>query len=235
MGIGPYYYGMLKTIGDLSQETDFLMAEKDRFCSAMFALNTHKSYSAAWKVFEKWCKSASREPLPASPETVSLWVASMLSAGLRVSTVDLRITGISHFHKEAGYPPPLGPEVRRVVNGARRLRHETPCQKRALTPKQIWKISRLMDEKTARGLRDRALIVLGFAGAFRRSELAALTVGDVTFTQKGLLARLRWSKTDRTDAAEMWPSSKETGPKLARCARCKPGSAVVARNRGRCS
>jgi integrase len=173
-----------------------LIAERDRFCSAMFSANTHKAYAEAWKCFGGWCQEAGRCVLPASVETVVLWVTSMLSAGLKVSTVDLRITGISHYHKEAGFPPPLGPEVRRVVNGARRLRHETPSQKRPLTVEQLWKISRIMDE-SARGVRDRALMVLGFAGAFRRSELSLLNVGDVAWTPKGLLVHLRWSKTDQ--------------------------------------
>ena len=176
---------------------DSLMVERERFCSAIFAINTRKSYSAAWKVFETWCGSVSRQALPASADTVALWATSMLSAGLKINTVDLRIAGISHRHKEAGFPPPLGPQVRRVINGARRLRHETPTGKRALTPRQLWKISRLMDDQTARGLRDRALIVMGFAGAFRRSELASLDLLDVTFNAKGFLVHLRWSKTDQ--------------------------------------
>ncbi len=120
----------------------------------------------------------------------------MLADGLSVNSVQTRLSGVAHQHKRAGYSSPLGPEVRKVLNGARRLRRESPRQKRALTSEQLWKISRVMDS-TARGLRDRALFVLGFAGGFRRSELQQLDLADITFAPKGLLVALRWSKTDQ--------------------------------------
>jgi integrase len=135
--------------------------------------------------------------LPASPETVALWATSMLRAGRRVTSVEARISGVAYYHKKAGHPSPNGPEVRSVLVGARRMRHETFNQKRPLTVSQLWRISRVIDTASSMGLRDRAIVVLGFAGAFRRSELAALDVSDITFVPKGLLVHLRSSKTDQ--------------------------------------
>ncbi len=174
-----------------------LTAERDKFCSANFAVNSLKSYEDSWQRFLSWCALTSREPLPATGETVALWATSMLKDGLRVTTVETRLSGVGYRHKKAGYDSPIGPEVRAVLVGARRLRRESPRQKRALTPEQLWKIARVLPVDTPRGLRDRALIVLGFAGAFRRSELRFLDVEDITFVRQGLLVHLRFSKTDQ--------------------------------------
>jgi site-specific recombinase XerD len=178
-------------------DESYLAAEGERLSSAMIATNTWKSYADSFRRFERWCESMARNPLPASSETLALWATSMLTAGLKVSTVELRISGVLHRHREAGLRSPLTSEVRRILNGARRLRREVPNQKCALTVEQLWRISRLMDTGTARGLRDRAIVVLGFAGAFRRSELAGLDLADVAFVPKGLLVHLRFSKTDQ--------------------------------------
>lgn len=154
------------------------------------------SYEDSWRRFAAWCVRAELSALPASSETVALWATSMLVAGLKVTTVALRISGVVHWHRKAGYSSPSGPEVRKLLNGARRLRRETPRQKRALTVEQLRRVSRALDAQTAMGLRDRAVFVLGFAGAFRRSELSALDLADVSFVSKGLLIHLRGSKTD---------------------------------------
>ncbi|GAC1500015.1 MAG: site-specific integrase [Vulcanimicrobiaceae bacterium] len=139
-----------------------------------------------------------RRPLPASPDTLALWATAMLSARHKISSVELRITGVVHQHRIAGHPSPLaGGLIRQVINGARRLRRETPNQKRALTTDQLWKISRCIDKSTTAGLRNRAILVFGFAGGFRRSEMAALDVCDLTFVSKGVSVFLRRSKTDQ--------------------------------------
>jgi integrase len=182
---------------EAGEEIAALMAERDRFCSALMAQNTYKSYDDSWGRFTRFCEGARRVPLPASSETVALWAVSMLRESKRVTTVQARLSGVAHHHKIAGFPSPIGPEVRAVLNGARRLRKENARQKRALSVKELWKVCRVIDTTTAKGLRDRAIIVLGFAGAFRRSELSNLDVSDITFVPKGLLIHLRWSKTDQ--------------------------------------
>lgn len=174
-----------------------LHADRERFCAALFAPNTYKSYTDSWQRFKKWCEETGSDPLPATSETVALWATSMLRRGQRVTTVANRISGVAYEHKKAGYPSPNGPAVRAVLTGARRLRHETFNQKRPLTLNELWRMSRVCDTTTAIGLRDRAIIVLGFAGAFRRSELAALDMADIEFVPKGLLVHLRQSKTDQ--------------------------------------
>ncbi|SRR6266496_755619 len=160
--------------------------EKDRYCSATLAANTLKCHGHGWKQFQKWCALRQRCSLLADPATVSLWVTALLRDGLKTSSVSAWLAGIAHFHRRAKLPCPCGPEVQSIMNGARRLRHETPQGKHALTIKQLWQVSRLMDTRTVRGARNRALIVMGFAGAFRRSELSALNIDDV-FCRRGFL------------------------------------------------
>jgi integrase len=173
-----------------------LTAEKERLCLATLAHNTLKSYNDGWRRFQQWCDYSNRSSLPAAAETVALWATSMLHEGLRISSVAAWVAAVAHFHREAGLSLEVG-EVRRVMNGARRIRSETPQGKRAVTIQELWKMSRLMNAATLRGARNRAIIVVGFAGAFRRSELAGLDIADVFFVPKGLLIRLRHSKTDQ--------------------------------------
>lgn len=132
-----------------------LERERAKYCQAALAKNSLKSYEDSWKRFAAWCKGAGRKALPASEETVALWVTASLDR-LKVSTVDTRISGVAWAHRKAGYSPPTRGLVKRVLSGARRLRKEAPTQKRALRPGELWKISRLMDTDTPIGLRDRA-------------------------------------------------------------------------------
>ncbi|MGH9666989.1 MAG: site-specific integrase, partial [Bryobacteraceae bacterium] len=173
-----------------------LERERARYCQATLAQNSLKSYEDSWKRFTAWCEETARTALPATEETVALWATASLEH-LKVSTVELRVCGVAWAHRKAGYSSPTRGLVRRVLSGARRIRREAPAQKRAITAGELWKISRLMDPATAIGLRDRALFVLGFASAFRRSELSLLDLEDVSFVAKGLLLQLRHSKTDQ--------------------------------------
>lgn len=181
----------------MQDELAKLAEVRDRFLRETRAPLTLKAYKDSWQRFEAWTKGAGRTPMPASADTLSLWAVSMLAAGLRVATVEARLSGVAYAHRQAGLKSPICPEVRRVLNGARRIRRENTLQKRALTVGQLWKIARVIDTSTVSGIRDRALIVFGFAGAFRRSELSSLDLADVTFTPKGVLVHLRWSKTDQ--------------------------------------
>jgi integrase len=175
-----------------------LLFEKDRLTAGMYAASTRRSYTQGWNRFIKWCEAEELPSLPATENTISLWVTSLLMDGLKTTTVAAWIAGIIHYHRESRQPSPCGPSVRRIITGARRLRREQPEGKRAISVLELWKISRLMNPKTAAGARNRALMVLGFAGAFRRSELSGLDLRDVQFVPKGLMVTLRWSKTDQT-------------------------------------
>ena len=163
--------------------------------------STIRSYTLGWKHFSAWSIDAGRYPLPATPETVSLYLASMAS-DLKVSTIQLRMAAISQTHQLKGFESPTKSEiVRTVLKGIRRTLGTAPTKRRAplITTDVREMVGRLPD--TLLGARDRALLLLGFAGAFRRSELVGIDFEDLTFTSDGLVVLLRRSKTDQEENA----------------------------------
>lgn len=178
-------------------DESYLAAERERLSVCVLAKNTSKSYADAWDRFTRWCNSTGRKSLPATSDTISLWITSMLTRGLKVTTAQTRLSAVHYYLKQAGIEPPESLETRKIFQGTKRLRREKPNVKRPVTADELWRISRLFDLGTARGVRDRALLVFGLAGAFRRSELANLDVDDVVKAAKGLRVTLQHSKTDQ--------------------------------------
>lgn len=160
-----------------------------------------------------WCKRAGRDSLPASAETVELYVTWMLDeAGRKTSTAERHVSAIAHFHRRAGATPPFGPGVREVIRAVRRSRKEKPVGKRALEVPDLVRAAQLCDIRTPLGARNRALIVLGFATSFRREELTNLQLADVKFERRGLAVLLRSSKRDQEGKGRVigvWAGKRE--------------------------
>ena len=136
-------------------------------------------------------------PLPASPETVALYLTA-LAATHRPATMTRRLTAITKAHAIAGHPSPATmqqPAVSETLKGIRRTLGTAQQTKAPLLTADVRRMVEALPDTLA-GCRDRALLLLGFAGGFRRSELAALDVGDVLPTDDGLVVKLRRSKTD---------------------------------------
>lgn len=176
--------------------------------------NTRRAYAAdlreetapgraGFPGFREWCRMAGREALPASPTTVCDYLAMLADAGAKVSTIGRRLAAISQLHQAAGYVPPPTHDwaVRQVMAGIRRHHGAPARQKVAISGRQLASLVPEDDDRLA-ALRDRALLLIGFLGAFRRSELAALDVEDVQFTDDGLRVMLRRSKTDQEGHGE---------------------------------
>ena len=161
------------------------------------ATATLSAYASDWRDFDRWCRDARRIALPATEETVCLYVVASLEER-RVSTVGRRLAAIVDKHRREGQPVPSGQLVKDVMRGARRERGSAQVQKAALRPEDLRKICGVLSrQRSARALRDRALLLLGFACGMRRSELVALDVADVSFRKKGVLVRIRRGKTDQ--------------------------------------
>jgi site-specific recombinase XerD len=161
------------------------------------AANTWRGYRADWADFTRWCTAQGLAPLPASPETVALYLTTLADAGRKASTLQRRLSSISQFHQAAGQESPTRSlTVLTVWAGIRRV-HGTASHGKApaVTADLKAMVATLPD--TLIGVRDRALLLLGFAGAFRRSELVGLTVEDLAFTADGLVVTLQRSKTDQ--------------------------------------
>ena len=158
--------------------------------------NTRRAYASDWDDFARWCQPYGFVPLPARPETVALYLTALADA-LKPSTLGRRLATISQVHQAAGHETPTSAApVRLVWAGIRRAKGTHQHGKApAVTPELRRMVDTLSDKLI--GARDRALLLLGFAGAFRRSELVGLDVADVHAGHDGLTVTVRRSKTDQ--------------------------------------
>lgn len=158
--------------------------------------STIRCYRTDWTDFENWCSRQSLSALPATPETVACYL-SALAEHHKASTIQRRLSAISQVHQAKGFESPTKNEtVRSVLKGIRRTIGTAPAEKAPLVASDVREMIGALPD-TLLGKRDRALLLLGFAGAFRRSELVGLNVEDLTFTPDGLIVMLRRSKTDQ--------------------------------------
>lgn len=157
--------------------------------------STLRAYRSDWGDFAAWCQSAGRVSMPATPETVSLYLVHLLETR-KLSTVDRRAAAISALHKADGHASPVTADVRKVLHGARRVRGDDSESKAAFTVDELRKVLRHL-ERSPWGVRDAAILLIGFASGMRRSELSGLDVADLAFTAKGLRIRIRRSKRDQ--------------------------------------
>ncbi len=177
---------------------------------------TKRAYAAGWRDFLAWTDARALDARPATPDTVALYLADLAQRGVKASTIARRLVVISQAHKEQDLPSPtVSNAVRRVHAGIRRS-HGTAQDAKA--PAVVDDIKRMVEQlpHSHLGQRDRALLLLGFAGAFRRSELVALDVADLNVTRAGLVVTLRHSKTDQEGAGRRigipYGSSRATCP-----------------------
>jgi integrase len=164
---------------------------------------TLAAYQSDWVDFEAFCRRAGQGSLPARPETVALYLTHLVDDRKRkTSTLARRLAAISQVHQVAGLPTPTGESVvRSVLAGIRRVHGSEQTAKTALSPELLRKLVAGLPD-TLRGRRDRALLLVGFAGALRRSELVALVVRDVAFEAEGMVLTIRRSKTDPEAAGQ---------------------------------
>jgi site-specific recombinase XerD len=166
---------------------------------------TRRAYASDWRIFTAWADERGISPLPAFSEAVCTFMASQAESGVKASTLGRRLAAIRLAHTSTGLEPPTASEaVKTTMKGIRRKIGTKPVQKAPATSDRILAmVSHCPD--TLLGYRDRAILLLGFAGAFRRSELAALMVNDLEETDGGLRVFVRRSKTDQEGAGEIVP------------------------------
>ncbi|MCJ2079851.1 site-specific integrase [Methylobacterium sp. J-090] len=158
---------------------------------------TVKAYRSDAVLFQAWCAGYGFASLPASPVAVAGFLVHEAEAGRAASTIGRRCAAIGYAHKLAGLPDPTQHEdVRATMKGVRRTVGVAPTQKAAATV-DVLMVMLLRVPDTLAGKRDKALLALGFAGAFRRSELVALDVADLREDRDGLRVMVRRSKTDQ--------------------------------------
>lgn len=187
---------LLSNLGDAGRNNDAALSE-----------NTRRVYETGWRQYSAWCRERYLTPLTEHPEQVATYLASLVPSGdvaarKKLSTVKLRLAALKHRFREEGQVLDWKhPAIRNQLKG---LARNNPALVRqdavqALSVEELTTIVSAIDTSWPRGLRDRALILVGFAGALRRSELVAIDAGHLQAVDGGYEIWLGTTKTDEGD------------------------------------
>lgn len=179
---------------------DALSAEALAYVKASRSPRTLNAYTSDLEHFAEWCHGRGVLCPPAGPSSAATVVAYVteLAHIRKPSTIDRRVAAISVAHQACGFESPTNTAVvRAVLTGIRRTHGVAPEQAAPATIGEIRRMASRLSRETAIGQRDRALLLVGFAGGFRRSELVALTVADLTDCPEGFSLKVRRSKRDQ--------------------------------------
>lgn len=186
--------------GSADPDTAISSTTRDRLRRSV-PVNTQLAYSRQWNAFTTWCTSTGRSSLPATPETLAEYVSATADLDRAPSTIEQAIAAIRTAHRIAGHRgQPDTDAALAVLKVHKRDRAAAGKRKRKAPPVTLGPLRAMIDATNPgklSGLRDRSLLVLGFAMMARRSELAALHIADLTFTDDGLTVLIRASKTDQ--------------------------------------
>jgi integrase len=171
----------------------------ERYLAATRSPSTRRAYRANWARFVAYADKVGARAIPADPALVAAYLAHLMDSGLRVSSMRVAVAAIAAAHVEAGLKSPTEHvTVRRATAGIRRTHGTAQRRVRPLSVAEVRSMADvLIDGRGARGLRDRALLLVGFAGALRVSELVGLDVEDLVWEAEGVRVRVRRSKTDQ--------------------------------------
>ncbi len=188
-----------------SLSLEVITARAAELLDASEAFNTRRAHKSDWSRFLNWCTAHGVAALPARPETIVLYIDDHRDSH-KPATITRWMASISVAHEAADFDPPTRSLlVRKALVGLRRLRGEAPAKKKALLVDDVRQLAKVLDTEELVDIRDRAIILLAFASALRRSNIAALDVRDVEFTKHGMVLTLRRSKTNQTGKLERVP------------------------------
>lgn len=175
-----------------------LSIKSKRRLSRSKADNTIKAYSSDWSDFSDWCAYHGVSDLPATPETIVNYVND-LADDAKANTVSRRVTAISENHIAAGYGrenPAKDGMVRAAISAIRREKGTFQHGKTPVLMETLYLLADCFGDDIV-SLRDRALVLLGFAGAFRRSELVRIQMDELNFTPQGMTIFVPHAKGDQ--------------------------------------
>lgn len=188
-----------------SGNLDRLVDTARGFAEASSSENTLKAYKTDWTHFSRWCRMRGTEPLPPSEEMVGLYIADLASGSgpspaLSVSSIERRLSGLCWNFVNRGQPlDRKNPHIASVLKGVKNTHGRPPVQKEAVLAEDIKAMVASLPHDL-RGLRDRAILLVGYAGGLRRSEIVCLDVhkddtpdsgGWIELHKKGALVSLR--------------------------------------------
>ncbi len=208
-----------------SGRLDRLVDTARDYADHAIAENTRRAYARDWTAFARWCRLKGADPLPPSPELVGLYITDLAAPsgktrGLSVASIERRLAGLSWGYLQRGFRlDRRDRHISSVLAGIRRRHARPPVQKDAIGPDDLRSMLATLGHDL-RGLRDRAMLLVGFAGALRRSELVGLDRakddtldgnGWIEILDAGALVTLR-GKTGWREIEIARGSSKATCP-----------------------
>lgn len=157
--------------------------------------STRRMYSRDWKAFVEFCEDKGIPALPTTPTIVCAYLAN-LAEHKSVSTVTRALTSINKAQEVAGHDSIRVPLVSATLKGIRREKGTSPTKAKGISYSEIIKMANRC-EPSVIGTRDKAILLIGWMSALRRSELVALNMGDLEWSEKGVIIHVRRSKTDQ--------------------------------------
>ncbi len=152
------------------------------YAAAAASDNTLKAYSKDWAHFTRWCRMKGADPMPPSPQMIGLYLANLASGSpafppLTVSTIDRRLSGLAWNYAQRGFTlDRKDPHIATVLAGIKRKHARPAVQKEAILAEDIRAMVATLPFDL-RGLRDRSILLLGYAGGLRRSEIVSIDAG----------------------------------------------------------
>lgn len=186
---------ILSKYGD--DEIQTINDRSDYYESLSRSKNTNEAYSTDWKSFVTWCNERHLIFLPADPRTVRKYITYLADIPRSVSTIARSMTAISQAHKLTEQPTPTtSPVVTEVWRGIKRELGTSPRRAKPILYSDLKKIIDGI-RPTFLGRRDAAILMTGWAGALRRSEITSLNREDIEFVSEGMVLTITRSKTDQ--------------------------------------
>ncbi len=161
---------------------DRLVETARDYARAAASDNTLKAYAKDWAHFARWCRMRGVDPLPASPQMIGLYIADLAAPqgkapALSVSSIERRLSGLAWGYAQRGDRlDRKDRHIATVLAGIRRKHARPPVQKEAILPQDLRDMLATLPHDL-RGLRDRAILLIGFAGGLRRAEIVSLDHG----------------------------------------------------------
>lgn len=160
------------------------------------AENTQKAYTSDLKKYISFCKSHEYSPFPITEKTVAQYIA-FLAQECKYATIRRKIASLSKYQKIMEGASFMTDTLKIVLEGVKREKGTRQKQAPSFEIQTLRKSVYALDTNHPKDIRDRALLLLGFTGAFRRSELVALDISDLAFEEDCLIVNIRGSKTNQ--------------------------------------
>lgn len=191
---------------ELARDLEDLNERRLKQVELAAAQSTRDAYAFDMGQFERWCTERGARHLPCKPDVLGLYLAHLERLGRKPNTIARKLAAIVRYHKSGGHDSPRNATIAEQMKGIRRgeagNRPDPVKEAPPLTTHELAQIVRVMDASPAThrelALRDRAILLIGWSCAMRRSEIAALEIGDAELTRQGWQIWIRRSKTDKT-------------------------------------